>query len=201
MFIDSVNLDQLDGVSATAGPGVNDRGNPGSVIDMVHTPGEYVNSPTAGSFSDCTESAFMTIDLGTAYMVSGVTIWHYYGDDRAYCQQRVSLSLSGAFAGEEYVAFDTGEANGPAESADGNAFSFPATVTQFVRHWSGRSTANEGVHFLEIDVYGDPSGVPMLAGGFGSASRPSPDSAAIAAGMVGRFVTVMHIVSSHTFLR
>eukprot|EP01051_Picozoa_sp_SAG22_P008461 SAG22_NODE_645_length_8202_cov_5.985684_3_plen_906_part_00 len=125
-----INLHQLDGVTATAGPGVNDRDNPGAVIDMDHSPGSWVDSPTA-DFGDCTESVYMTIDLGDLYMVNGVTIWHYYGNDRAYCQQKICVSATGLFGGEGYCPFDTGEENGPTESEDGNAFTFPPTVAQY----------------------------------------------------------------------
>ena len=96
----------------------------------------------------------MTIDLGNDYMVSSVTIWHFYGDTRAYCNQKLAFSVSGAFSGEEDVVWETGTAYGPPESADGNSISFDLTVTRYVRHWCGRSTANGGVHFMEIDVYG-----------------------------------------------
>merc|ERR1740117_926242 len=151
-----VNLDQMTGVAVTAGPGVDDRGNAGSVIDMNHSPGAWVNSPTGG-FDDCAagNSLYLTIDLGDYYLVTGVTIWHYYGNDRSYCSQAVALSATGDFAGEEYVAYATGDGvQGPPESVDGNAITFAAYVSRYVRHWSGRSTANSGVHFLEIGVYG-----------------------------------------------
>lgn len=34
-----INLDQIAGVAATASANMDDRGNPASVIDMDHTPG------------------------------------------------------------------------------------------------------------------------------------------------------------------
>jgi hypothetical protein len=157
------NLDQLDGVVASGGPGVDDRGAPESVIDMNHSPGAWPDSPTGGPAAcdaDLANSLYMTIDLGDYYLVTGVTIWHYYGNDRAYCSQRVATSATGEFAGEEYVAWDTGAENGPPESVDGNAITFPAKVARYVRHWSAGSTSNPYVHFLEIDVYGLPDPVP-----------------------------------------
>ena len=154
--VEIANLDQLSGASVSSGPGVDDRGNPGTVIDMVHTPGEWVNSPTGG-FDDCAagNSLYMTIDLGDYYLVTGVTVWHYYGNDRSYCNQAIATSVTGDFTGEEYVAWATGDGvQGPPESVNGNAITFPAKIARYVRHWAGRSTANGGVHFLEIDVYG-----------------------------------------------
>ena len=65
---DPINLDQLDGVSATGSDNMNDRGNPNTVIDMDHTPGMWTSSPTA-DFGTCAEQAYMTIDLGAAHTV------------------------------------------------------------------------------------------------------------------------------------
>jgi hypothetical protein len=170
----SINLDQLDGVTAIGGPGVDTRGNPNTVIDMDHTPALWTSSPTGG-FSTCADSLYMTIDLGTPHTTTGATIWHYYGNDRAYCSQKLALSVAGLFVGEETVVFDTGSCSGwctfpitctnaeagdctpdnygPTESPDGNAFTWAPTPGRYLRHWSGRGQ-NSGVHFMEIDVYG-----------------------------------------------
>ena len=135
------------------GPGVSGD-DPSSFVDGVHTPGEWTTSPQ-GSVADCTQSLYITLDLGGYHMVSGVAVWHFYGNERSYCGQKIALSTTGAFAGEEVVVYDTGVEYGPTETADGNTIMFDATTAQFVRHWCSRSTSNAGVHFLEIDVYGD----------------------------------------------
>jgi hypothetical protein len=143
---------------------VSDRGNAdgcNTVVDMIHTPGEWVNSPDGGPAAcDPAEALYMTIDLGAHYQITGATIWHYYGDDRAYCAQKLALSSTGEFAGEEYVAYDTGSDNGPTEAANGNAFTFPMYIARYARHWSAGNTQNPYVHFLEIDIYGLPDSVP-----------------------------------------
>ena len=66
-----MNLDQLDGVTAIGGPGVSDRGNAAgfnTVVDMIHSPDEWVNSPDGGPV-ECTPEAalYMTIDLADYY--------------------------------------------------------------------------------------------------------------------------------------
>ena len=169
------NLAQLDGVSATGSPDMDTRGNPNAVINMDHTPSAWRSSPTVASFATCADQAYMTIDLGTAHATTGATIWHYYGNDRAYCSQKIAMSLTGMFTGEETVVFDTGTCSGwctfpitcenaeagdctpdnygPTEAADGNIFSWAPTHGRYLRHWSGRGQ-NSGVHFMEIDVYG-----------------------------------------------
>lgn len=97
---------------------------------------------------------FLTIDLGSNFIITGVTVWHFYGDGRAYCSQKIATSTTGYFGGEECVAIDSGSDLGPSESADGISYTFPAHTARYVRHWCGRSTANSAVRFTEIDVYG-----------------------------------------------
>jgi hypothetical protein len=125
-----------------------------AVVDMSHGPTEWLTTPY-GDSDDCTTRLYLTIDLGAQYPVAGVTLWHYYGDTRRYCGQKVALSSTGAFSGEETVVYDTGVDYGPIETVDGNALTFDPVNARFVRHWSGKSDANSGIHFMEIDVYGE----------------------------------------------
>ena len=98
--------------------------------------------------------------MRTRVVVHEHTDW---ADGRQYCGQKVALSMTGAFAGEEVVVYDTGSGWGPAESADGNSIPFDATEAQFVRHWSAGSTGNDGVNFIEAEFYGQPAtGAPTL---------------------------------------
>eukprot|EP01051_Picozoa_sp_SAG22_P010635 SAG22_NODE_967_length_6262_cov_20.374980_1_plen_1008_part_00 len=162
-------LDQLDGVSVYGGPGVYDRGNEAgfnSIIDMNHSPDQWVHSPGGGPCECTPESAlYITVDLGRPILITGVTIWHYYGDDRAYCAQKVALSLTGQFLREEHVVYDTGSEYGPPESPDGNSITFPGYTARYVRHWSAGSTTDTNVHFIEVDVYGVPASVAPGGGG------------------------------------
>ena len=73
----TINLDQLDTVVASMGAenggAFNDRGNPGTVVDMDHTPGAWTSSPTA-DYDTCADQAFMTINLGAPHSLTGATI-------------------------------------------------------------------------------------------------------------------------------
>ena len=69
-------------------------GETSTLVDNVHTPEEWQNSPV-GLVSSCAESLYVTIDLGGVHNVYGVRLWHYYGDTRAYCKRtRASLLFS-----------------------------------------------------------------------------------------------------------
>ena len=121
---DTINLDQLDGVVATCtgcDRHSNDEvGGAATTIDMNHSPGAWTSSPhsTQGT---CATQAYVTIDLGALHSLSGVTIWHYYGNQRAYCSQKIAISMTGEFSGEETVVYDTGTCSGWC--------SFPVTCT------------------------------------------------------------------------
>ena len=152
----------------------DDVGGAATTIDGDHSPGTWTSSPHS-SHPTCATQAYVTIDLGAPQSLTGVTIWHYYGNSRAYCSQKLAISDSGAFAGEEVVVYDTGTCSGwcsfpivcdggtsgdctpdnygPTETADGNIFTWAPQSGQYVRHWSSRGQ-NAGVHFMEIDVYG-----------------------------------------------
>ena len=108
----------------------------------------------APAADDCTNSVYVTDDLLQNYPITGVTVWHYYGDDHQYYNQKIAMSTTWAFAGEEDVVYETGSEYGPPESTEGIPRTFPPTEARYVRHWCGRGTANTGVHFLEMDVYG-----------------------------------------------
>ena len=75
---------------------------------------------------------------------------HYYGSTRSYCGQKVALSTTGDFTGEEYVVYDTGLGYGPIETAYGNNITFPVRQARYVRHWLARSSVGLGAHFIEV---------------------------------------------------
>eukprot|EP01052_Picozoa_sp_SAG31_P028411 SAG31_NODE_2742_length_5154_cov_4.341048_1_plen_388_part_00 len=174
-----INLDQLDGVTAELGTTVDtatdsvvtdaaacsDFGcgfhtshgdyDAAAIVDNNHSPASWAATPYADSL-DCGTRAYVTVNLGEVYPVGRVIIWHFYGNTRAYCGQKLALSPTGEFAGEETVVMETGTAYGDNESPDGNTIEFDTIAAQYVRHWSSRSTANTGIHFMEIDVYGCP---------------------------------------------
>eukprot|EP01043_Picozoa_sp_COSAG02_P017040 COSAG02_NODE_764_length_17402_cov_14.275155_1_plen_567_part_00 len=168
------NLDQLPGVTVTLGNTVETDtdllvppgdprcapqgcgfrgGSAPTIVDMSHAPDEWTSSPF-GDSPDCSTRLYVTVDLGQSYPVDGVTIWHYHGDDRSYCGQKVALSATGQFLGEELTVFDTARGYGPTETEQGNAIAFETTAARYVRHWCGRSDQNSGIHFMEIDIYG-----------------------------------------------
>ena len=170
----TIELSAGAGVRAYNGPGLGN--NPMAFINMDHTPAQFVNSPWA-DIATCADSRYITVDLGAPYMTTGATLWHYYDDNRAYCNQGVAISATGEFAGEETVVYDTGSCSGycstfpvscdnaqagdctlenygPTETSDGNVLTWEAEAARYVRHWCSRNSENTGAHFLEMDIHG-----------------------------------------------
>ena len=148
-LLKSVNLDQKKGVSAKNGPGM--RGTAKNLIDMNVNPSSWTKSPN-GSSKGCTDSRYVTIDLGHFYAVSSVRVWNYYADGRRYCGQKLQLSTTGEFGKEAKTVMNHGSKYGPTEKKEGNLYKFKETVARYVRYYSARSNKNAGVHMVEIDV-------------------------------------------------
>jgi hypothetical protein len=165
-----INLEQLKKAAVILGPGMSQK-NPKSFIDMNPSPSSYPVSPT-GSSKSCADPRYVTVDLGNFYEVQSATIWNYYADGRRYCGQKIALSKTGVFAGEEDVVWNPADpANlppgsppetparsyGPFERKQGNHHVWTPAVARFVRYYSARSDKNTGVHMVEIDIYGTVS--------------------------------------------
>jgi hypothetical protein len=118
-----------------------------SLIDNNHNPNQWAHSPT-GNTGSCKKPLWVTVNLGNYYEVGSVTVWNYYGDRRRYCGQKIALSMTGDFDGEEKVVYDTKGGYGPWETVNGSSHPFPPTVTRYIRYWSAGSTKNKGVPLL-----------------------------------------------------
>ena len=178
-----INLDQLRGVKVVPGPGLKMK-LPRSYIDMNHSPSSYRNSPT-GLAKSCREPRYLTVDLGKHYSIGAVTLWNYYADGRKYCGQKLAISRTGQFAGEESVVWATNERYGPKEIQAGNKHMFKEQVGRFVRYWSAGNDRNNGVHMVEIDIWGKREPVSVdkkvcsakhLEGSCGSRAKGCPRS-------------------------
>lgn len=100
----------------------------------------------------CMDPAWVQVDLGSTLRVGAVTVWHYYFDARQYCAQKIAVSTTGAFTGEETWILDEGEEFGPTEQSEGRTISAHGIAGRYVRHYSAGSTVNWGTHFMEVAV-------------------------------------------------
>jgi hypothetical protein len=98
--------------------------------------------------------AWVQVDLGSVQPVAIVRLWNYFRDGRTYHGNRLALSPTGEFAGEETFIFDSRSEGEYAETADGRIFAFEPTQARYVRSWLDSNTANSGAQWVELEVYG-----------------------------------------------
>ena len=110
--------------------------------------GEYAMTITGGA-----DSNWVQVDLEAAYPVKAVALWHYYPDGRTYKSNKVALSATGKFEGEEVVVFDSDSDGEYAETADGKMIEFDPIEARYVRNWTDGSNSNGDNHWIEIMVY------------------------------------------------
>ena len=94
-------------------------------------------------------------DGGALFLVEEVLIWHDWTAGKTHCGQKVALSATGEFDGEE----DEISVPATAESATGISVPVPADLQakpyRYVRHWSGGTTdGGSTVLFAELSVWG-----------------------------------------------
>ena len=160
---------------ATMGPGFTgadgvvengDEGDAAALVDGSREPLAWPQAPNGNSgavVGECTAPLYVTVDLEQNFVIDTVTLWHYWGgvgtgDVRRYCGQKLAISETGHFAGEEIVIYDTGTDYGQIEGAAGNTFNGGQTLGRYVRHWSAGNNVNTGAHILEMKVMGrEPS--------------------------------------------
>ena len=103
----------------------------------------------------CANSHWIQLDLGRDFLVGRVHRWLYFSD-RAYCNQKIELSQTGNFDGEEHIAFscDTFAQCGN-ESTNGRLIEFESVQARFVRYYISRNNLDAGVgHISEIEIFG-----------------------------------------------
>eukprot|EP01049_Picozoa_sp_SAG25_P001220 SAG25_NODE_49_length_18832_cov_5.265841_2_plen_2407_part_00 len=149
------HLEHKQGAKVITGPGVTSK-HQYAYIDMNTSPETYKIAPQGRSL-DCNRPLYVTVDLGNTYTVASITVWNRYRDKRRVCGQKLALSTSGYFSGEETVVMDSKGAYGKPEVAEGSHYRFTPQAARYVRHWMSRSDKSEYAHWIEMAVYGDGS--------------------------------------------
>lgn len=158
---DSVNLAR--GVVPVSNASISGPGGTGSAVtDASIATANWVSSGN-----------WIRLDLGGAYPLNRVRVWHYYGDGRTYRDVIVQLSNDVNFASGVVTVFnnDTDNSLGQGAGSDaeypetqsGKDIVFAATSARFVRLWSNGSSANTANHYVEVEVYGGASAPPAAA--------------------------------------
>jgi len=108
---------------------------------------------------------WIRIDLGQAYNLNQVNVWHYFGDTRSYHDVIVQVSADASSwttvfnnDGNNSVGQGTGSDAEYAESSAGKTITFAAVNARYVRLWINGSSANGYNHYVEVEVYAGGGG-------------------------------------------
>lgn len=139
--------------------------------DSIKSASNYADSATA------TGLQWVQINLGAAYNLNDIKLWHYFGDTRKYHDVIVMVSNNANFTSGSYTivynndtnnsaGFGTGTKSEYSETSSGLDIPFTANNAQYVRFYSNGSTVNNYNHYGEIEIYAaanvvDPTDVTL----------------------------------------
>ena len=105
-------------------------------------------------------AVWVQVDLGQVRTLGALRVWHYYRDGRAYKGNRLAVSATGKFAGEETVVFNSAKQGTYAETKSGRLFTFTPVEARYIRNALSDNTANRSTQWIEIEAYAPlPHGV------------------------------------------
>jgi len=99
-------------------------------------------------------AAWAQVDLGEVRKLGNIRVWHYYRDGRSYIDNRLAVSATGKFAGEETVIFDSAKDGAYRETKGGKLFTFKPVDARYIRNSLSKNTANQSTQWVEIEAYG-----------------------------------------------
>ena len=108
---------------------------------------------------------WVQVDLGAAYDLNEIQLWHYYGDSRSYRDVVVQLSNDANFLSGAVTVFNNDTDNSAglgvgtdseySETSAGKTIAFDAVNARYARFYSNGSNVNAWNHYVEIEVYGN----------------------------------------------
>ena len=124
--------------------------------DVATNGDTWANSGTGSDreFASATSGLhYAQVDLGAAYPVDKVIVWHYAADGRTYHGTKVQVSVDGTNWDTVFSSDSTPPSEYP-ETAAGKTITFSSRQVRYVRDWLNGSTSNAYNHWVEIEVWG-----------------------------------------------
>jgi hypothetical protein len=108
---------------------------------------------------------WVQIDLGSKATISGVSVWHYHGQARAYRDVIIEVADDADFTENVQILFNSdhdnsygkgaGLSKGYIETNEGYYMYAPKGIAgRYVRLHSQGNTSNDQNHYIEVEVYG-----------------------------------------------
>jgi len=133
----------------------------------VMTDGSTNTNAYADDYPKSSGLQYVQVDLGGIYDISSIKLWHYYGDGRKYKDVIVQVSNDPAFASGVTTVYNndtnnsagrgTGKDSEYIETSTGMNIAFGTVRARYVRFYSNGSNVNSNNHYVESEIYGDPS--------------------------------------------
>jgi YVTN family beta-propeller protein len=95
---------------------------------------------------------YVQVDLGNAYMVGQVNVWHYSNNNRKYNGTKTQVSEDGI---SWTTVFDSAVSGTYVESTSGNIITFNALPTRYIRDYLSGNTTDNTNKWVEIQAFGD----------------------------------------------
>ncbi|MBK1813552.1 discoidin domain-containing protein [Clostridium sp. YIM B02505] len=106
---------------------------------------------------------WIQIDLGQAYNINKINLWHYFADGRTYHDVIARVSNDPSFSSGVTTVFNNDNNNSAglgtgndaeyAETSAGKAINFSAISARYVRLYSNGSSANIYNHYVEVQIW------------------------------------------------
>ena len=110
---------------------------------------------------------WVQIDLGAAYALHAILIWHYHSQARVYRDVVVQISNDKDFLKGVATVFNNDHDNSSGlgigkdkeyiETSDGRLIDPKGVIGRYVRLYSAGNTSNDLNHYVEVEVYGTPA--------------------------------------------
>jgi len=136
--------------------------------DSIKSASNYADSATG------TGLQYIQLNLGAAYNINDIKLWHYFGDSRMYHDVIVMVSNNASFTAGSYTIVYNNDQNASAGFAAGTSSEYTETSSgldipiaspvnaQYVRLYSNGSTVNNYNHYGEVEVYGSSKAMPTV---------------------------------------
>lgn len=128
-----------------------------AITDGVMAADKYADSGSS------TGLQWVQLDMGAAYNVGEVDLWHYFGDARKYRDVIVQLSNDPTFTTGVSTVFNNDTDNSAGlgygsdqeytETSAGKSITFNTVNARYARFYSNGSSVNNYNHYSEIKVY------------------------------------------------
>jgi prepilin-type N-terminal cleavage/methylation domain-containing protein len=121
---------------------------PGSLPLSIITDGVTTSTSWIGPVA--TGLSSMTVDLGSAQLISSIKVWHYYADGRSYSATKTEVSTDNT---NWTTIYDSAVSGTYPETSAGKTFTFAPLSVRYIRDWLNGSTSNPANHWVEIQAY------------------------------------------------